>query len=289
MKPISLAVLPAAAGLALASLTSCAVLPRKAPPPQDCPAAREFITSVNYLRSRKELSLPEPEIRKVAGQVAEGCAGAANRFVQVTELLVRSGLGGRDAVAEGLRLARGTDPQAEVFRRVFRRAFLSEYLDLDLRASLAMANELSAGFAHGPVSVRRDFETLLDYCVDRKGFDLPRQRCGAFAARVAQAGADWKDGVAAEFIRTYEFLRSDRGPGLPTHQALAMAEELSASGPGAAENFTRGYRYALSKDGLDSPREAAVAFARQLTRKRVAPTAPTAGGTKPSVPATGSR
>jgi hypothetical protein len=288
MKMIHFAMPLATASLVLAGLTSCSsVTKRTASTASEkaCPSAREFITTVAYLRRRTELSLPEPEIRNLAGKVAEGCAGAANRFVQVTELLIRSGVGGPDAVKQGLLLARGSDEQAKVYRRVFQRAFLAENLDLDLATSLRMAAELSRRLAVEPDSVRRDFETLLDYCAGQKGFDLPRQQCGAFAARVAGTGALAKGEIAPEFIRSFEFLRSDRGPGLPLHQALALAEELSPAGPGAAENFASAYRYALSKDGLDSPREAAVSFARQLTRAPGAkPSAQGQGHKSPAAP-----
>src|SRR4051794_21970772 len=58
-----------------------------------CTTTREYITSLEYLRSRKESAMADTDAQKVARQVAKGCTGAAGRFIRISTLLQTTGLG----------------------------------------------------------------------------------------------------------------------------------------------------------------------------------------------------
>ncbi len=229
-----------------------------------CPASREYITALEFLRDNKDLKLPETEARKVADAIAKGCAGAAERFIRVSGLLTRAGFSGHEAAENGKRFAVGTAAEVDTFVSVFKRAFAEEYLDLDLEASLHMALALSKEFAGDQPQVRNDFERLLAFCSEDRKLGLPKPQCGAFASRLAAKGEPWNGGVALPFIRGYEYLTSTHGPSLITGDALKLGEALLAAGPGAFENFTQAYGYAVAEHGLALGRENAIKFAREL-------------------------
>lgn len=229
-----------------------------------CPASREYITALEYLRSNKDLRLPEPEARKFADAISKGCTGAAERFIRVSGLLTRAGFSGREAAETGKRFAVGTAAEVDTFVSVFKRAFAEEYLDLDLGDSLKMALALAKEFAGDQPQVRADFERLLEFCSEDKTLGLPKPKCGEFASRIAAKGEPWNGGVARPFIRGFEYFTSSKGPSLITGEALKLSELLLAAGPGAYENFTQAYAYATSESGLGLGRQDAIGFARDL-------------------------
>ncbi|MBS1961540.1 MAG: hypothetical protein JST04_04950 [Bdellovibrionales bacterium] len=233
-----------------------------------CPASREYITALEFLRSSSSLKLPEPEARKYADEIAKGCAGAAERFIRVSAMLSRAGLSGREAAETGKRFAIGTPAEVDTFVTVFKRAFAEEYLDLDLGDSLRMALSLAKEFAGDQPQVRADFEKLLAFCTEEKNLGLPKPQCGAFASRIAAKGETWNGGVAGPFIRGFEYLTSSHGPSLVSGEALKVSETLLAAGPGAFENFTQAYGYAVAEGGLHLGREDAIKFARGLALTR---------------------
>lgn len=267
--------------LLLIALTATAARAENRP----CPASREYITALEFLRSSQSLKLPEPEARKLAEEISKGCAGAAERFVRVSGLLGRAGLSGREATEIGKRFAIGTAAEVDTFVTVFKRAFAEEYLDLELGDALRMALSLAKEFAGDQPQVRADFEKLLAFCTEEKYLGLPKPQCGAFASRIAAKGEPWNGGVAGPFIRGFEYFTSSRGPSLASGEALKVSEALLAAGPGAFENFSQAYGYATTESGLGLGREDAIKFARQLalTRDRhESPAEAEAPGEKPA-------
>jgi hypothetical protein len=224
------------------------------------------VASLEFLRAEKTLGVAELEARKLARKVAAGCTGSGARFIRVAQLLERAGLSGRDALGTAVELSLRTDREAETFIAVFRKAFLEEYLNLDLRSAMKMARSLSTEFDGDVLAVRDDFERVLEFCVSEKTLGLPPAQCGTIAARIAREGSRFSGGIGDSFLRLVEFARSpEKGPGLATHQALALAEEIaSAGGRGSSESFVEAYRYAVSAGGLGASPADAIAFAREL-------------------------
>lgn len=262
-----------------------------AEPAPECPRAREFITTLEFLRQDVSLKVPETQARTVATAVSAGCGGAAQRFIRVAKLLNTSGFGGNDSLEEARALARATDAETDTFIIVFRQAFLGEYLDLDLRASLNLAKSLSTSFEGDTEVARSDFNRIIQLCLSAEGkggLNLPRPACAQFAADIARIGmrGAWKPastptptnekkkrpGVSEPFIRALNFLREDpTGPALTSAAALQLAREVVERGPEAEASFVTAYRYASSKKGLDLARAEAIAFARELSGGGPAP------------------
>ncbi|MGK5085522.1 hypothetical protein WDW37_19715 [Bdellovibrionota bacterium FG-1] len=260
--------------LLVASEVASAAPPVPSPVPS-CTSTREYITTLEYLRDRQEVAMPELDAQKTALEASKGCNGAARRFIRVSHLLSRAGLGPRDAVHKGLEFAKRTDQETETFTSVFRQAFAEDAMDLDLRASMKMAEELTGEFDGDTVAVLHDFEKLLDFCSDSGKLGLPKPQCGAFAAHLAKQGQKWNGGISVPYIQAFEFAVSEKGPGLPTSKAIEIANKLVTAGPDSADNFISAYRYAISKKGLDLANHAALAFALQMgLAKEDVPTPP---------------
>lgn len=237
------------------------------PAPRDvqCRSTREFVTTLEFLRAQKTLALPEPEARKTAESVAQGCTGAAGRFIRTFQLLSRAGLGSKETVQHALEMGRRSQDEVETFVLVFQQAFAEDGLDLDLRGALNLALSLTTEFEGDAVAVREDYKRLIQFCATEKNLDLPKPQCGRFAARIARLGQPFDGGIAKSFLRTFDYLRSSQGPGLTTGNALKLSEEIVATGPASPENFVEGYRYAVSKRGLEMSAGDALEFARRMT------------------------
>lgn len=243
-------------------------------PAPNCTSAKEFSTSLRYLRAQKDFELPEAEMRRIAKEVSEGCTGAALRFMRTAQLLSRSGVGSKSAVKSAMELSQKTDRETETFLAIFRRAFLAEHLDLDVRSSLSMARSLSIEFEGDILAVRDDFEKILDFCVSGKHLELSKGQCGELAARLARKGQDFSGGVALSFVSVFEFLtKHAKGPKLGVAPALQKAEAAATSGPAYAENFIQGYLFAISEEGLQLTEPQAMKHAQEMALRGATQTA----------------
>lgn len=233
-----------------------------------CSSAREFITVMNYLRENAAFGLKDQSAQEVALAVTAGCSGAAKRFIQVTDILVKAGLPSKEALENAMAVAKGEEDQAEAFLVVFKRAFLRDGLDMKIEDALLLARSLSVELRGDRVKAREDFEKLVDYCVDVKELALPKPKCGTIAAKIAAKGQNSTEGVAKPFIQTIEFLtESSDGPQLPLYQAFAIAEELAIVSPDALENYVSSYKWLTSKSGLSLDRKDAVGTAKKIAAK----------------------
>src|SRR4051812_28021482 len=82
-----------------------------APKELHCLTTREYVTTLEFLRDSKEFQLPEKDARALATRVSDGCTGAALRFIKVTRLLTKAGVGSKDAVTTAADFAHRTDAE----------------------------------------------------------------------------------------------------------------------------------------------------------------------------------
>lgn len=263
-----------ALSIILASASSCSekkIRPEPLPSSNQntpaCTSTREFVTTLEFLRSKKEFQYSDQDSRALAEKVSTGCSGAGARFVKTTDILTRAGLGSRDAASIGIQAALKSDAESEAFGVIFKRAFLAEYLDLDLFTSVQMAKALSLDLKDSAEESRKDFEALTDFCVSGKTLDLPRPLCATFAQRVTLIGNKYQGRIAKPFTDLFNFLKSDKGPQLATSEAIRVAEQVISAGPYASENFISAYRYAVSKSGLGLAEKEAIALSHSLANK----------------------
>ncbi|MBI4925491.1 MAG: hypothetical protein HY843_06155 [Bdellovibrio sp.] len=238
----------------------------------NCSSTKEFITVIQFFREKKNFSVIEQESKKIAHYVSKGCTGAAQRFISIFELLSQAGLGTKDAIQTALEFANKTYSETETFALVFTKAYLSEYLDLDLYSSIKLAKSLMYEFKGDAVGVREDFEKIIQFCINSKDLDLPKPQCGEWAAKTAKLGERFSGGIADGFIRTFVFAHAKTGAALSTFDALRLSELVLSHGPGSAENFIQAYKFGVSKNGLRLSGQEALHFAKEMAEYTSMPT-----------------
>jgi hypothetical protein len=231
----------------------------------DCKADREFITTYEYLKRKKELGIKPEDMRKVALAVTSGCTGAASSFIEATELLLKAGLDGKTAIEQARDLAvKGAD-FAQAFNAIFRGAFASELLDMDIGSSLRIARKLTTDFKGDPAVASEDYAALAKFCVEAKGLDLPKPECATMAAKIAGYSEESKLPVAKTFIRAFDYLTRNKDMNLNTRDAINLAESLVEVSPEAFATFKNTYEYASDTGGLGLTRADAISFAKSVS------------------------
>ncbi len=240
-----------------------------APVPADCSPAREFITVMNYLRSKDEWKIPEKVSRELARQTSVHCPGSAARLIRVTTLLTESGVGTKDSLYTALRFAGQSDEVADRFIVLFKKAYLRSELDLDVSTSHRLATSLTVDYGGSLPALEREFSALVQFCSSESELAQSKPRCARFATELLTASKDQPGGVAVRFKKLFDFLTSKSGPELASGPALVIAQEVIGAGSKAGESFVEGYRYAISKNGLSKSRGEAVVFSRDLVLEQL--------------------
>ncbi len=229
-----------------------------------CLTTREFITTLEFLRSYDPFSLKENEARDWALKASEGCTGAAKRFIRVAQIISKAGGERKISIDTALIFSKSTEAETEAFIQTLQTALAEDGLDMDLGNSLKIALSLSKEYAGDHEAVRKDFEKIAKFCSDTQKLGLTRHQCGVLAAAIARSGEVWKTGVAEAFIQNFDYLTSTKGPALIASDAVNLAEKMMGNGPQSPQNFQDAYQYATKKSGLGLDRKEAVAFALKM-------------------------
>lgn len=235
-----------------------------APEKKPCSRAQEYITTVEFLRARSEWAIPEPQIRKISRDVAMHCPGSAARFIRVGRLLTEAGLPPRQALELASHYADRKDEVAQRFVALFKKLYLEEQLDLDLKLATTLAHELGAGLDGSLPKVEGEFASLVGFCTAPEGLAQSRPNCARFSADTIRKARNEPAGLFKRWKKTYEFLVSDSGAHLASGPAATLASELVASGAMGPESFIQAYRYAMSEKGLKLERGEALQFSSRL-------------------------
>ncbi len=239
------------------------------PPASDlvCKSSREFITTLEYLRDKKEFALTEVQSREFALKVAGGCTDASKRFIETTELLVKAEMDSRKVFDYSLKMALASNEVSQTFQKVFKESFVQDLLDLDLMVALETAYQLSSDFSGNYADLSNDFNYLVRFCVDQKSLGLPIKECAQFATRIARIGSQIKAPVRESFRAGFDFLTRPEKANLPTVEALKTIERVLPYGAQGVENFKQAYDYATSEKGLAMPIKQGIEFAVGLSVK----------------------
>ena len=230
----------------------------------DCLTTREFITTLEFLRSDENFKMKDTEAQDISFAVSAGCTGSAKRFIRIAKTLSTAGANRKSATEVALPFAKLTDDQTDAFVSAFKLSIAEDSLDLDFQDSAKIALSISKDYSGDLKFARKDFEKIVELCTDTGRFAVARKDCGPFAARIARSGAKWEKGAAEPFLETLEFLISEKGPALSGFQALEWSEKVTTQGPSAKENFKQAYQYAISTGGLKLNRNEAVQFAVKM-------------------------
>ncbi|MBX3021137.1 MAG: hypothetical protein KF799_05615 [Bdellovibrionales bacterium] len=244
-----------------------------------CNSTDEYIKTLQFLRTTKEILIPEASARKVADKVARGCNGAAERFEKILLLMKSSGLSDPKSLETALRFSSYSPDVQKNFSEIFSRAFLAEFFDYDHSTAVALAFELSRDYEGEPAHVRDDFIYLAQLCKDGKEMDLPSTTCSEYAVKVAKLSALFPNGIRSPFQTLYKKLREDRDFGMDVKTALDFTYRILKHGPRAPDNFMDAYAYGMKESGLALGRNQALEFAVRMARNSYI------GKTPPVIPA----
>ena len=234
-----------------------------------CMAAREFITTMEFLRDQKDFALNEKQSIELADKVSTGCTGASKRFIQVTNLLVKAGFPSQQAILTGTKYAILGEDSAKAFLTIFKSSYLESLLDLNLEQSLAIATELSESTKGHTKHAEKEFTKLVGFCVSKKSLDMPLMDCASTASRVVKSGQEYDFEVGSDFIEVFKFLSDPDKSNLPTYEALIVAESVVKYGPEAKKRLIDAYEYGVSNKGLDKSIKEAIEFGKTMATRSV--------------------
>ncbi len=230
-----------------------------------CESAREFISTVEYLKNNKDFQISKKDLIKVGMKVSTGCSGASNRFFKIVKILTKSGLDTKSSIETGILFVSKTDVYTKTFINIFKKAFQEGDLNLDLYSSLKIAKNLSVEFDGDLEKVISDFNSLISLCNEKK-FGLTLRQCSVLANQVTKAGENYDQNISEPFSDLFTFLRDNKsGPQITTGSSLSLALEIIKFGPLASKNFKNSYKYAIGKSGLNYQAKDALNFAKEIS------------------------
>lgn len=237
--------------------------------PATCLSTREYTTTLEYLREHKEFLINENDSRSLANKVTQGCTGASKRFIQISNLLIKAGIPTNKALETGIKFAQSSDETTSAFLTIFKGAFIESLLDLNVSEALSVAMELSYSYQGNKKLAEKQFNQLVNFCVDKKSLDLPLVECAKIATRVVKNAPPFDYNIATDFIELFGYLTQQDQANQPSFEALKVAEYVTQYGPEAKGNFIQGYEFAVSKKGLDIPIKAAIDFGKSMAAASV--------------------
>ena len=235
---------------------------------KECLSSREYITTMEFMKSNPEFQLKPDKMRWYADKVSTGCSGASSKFIKVARLLMGVGLDSGSSLKAGLEFIEIDKNVVTTFIKVFEKTYEEKFLNLDAATAMENSLRLTAGFKGNPDNAAEDFEKGALYCKNSEGLGLGYKDCSNLAMKVAIAGENFKEEVGEVFIKLYEFISQDEnGPQLTVSESLKTASDLISNGPTTFKNFKTAFIYGMSKDGLDLPKKQALDLAIKLASR----------------------
>lgn len=228
-----------------------------------CDSTEAYTKTLKFLRETKDFHFNEEANRRISEQVSKGCTGSAERFSRVLVLLKTVGLSEKKSLEIALEFVFSSPDVQKNFIEVFSKSFLAEFFDYEFPKAMKLALELSKDYEGDPAILRADFISLVKYCKEKKGLDLPLSQCASYSVMVAKLSQYHEKGIADEFIKLYEQLRFRKDLTLDVKKAMEIAPRILQSGPKAKDNFFAAYEFAM-KD-LEYNRANAITFGLQLS------------------------
>ncbi|MEN9723131.1 MAG: hypothetical protein RJB38_1117 [Pseudomonadota bacterium] len=216
-------------------------------------------------------------MRQISLRVSQNCPGSAARFIRIGRLLTETGFAPREALETAIAYAAQSNDVTERFTALFKKLYLEDQLDLDMRTSATLAHQLSAKLEGSLPQVEKEFAELTAFCAEDSGLNQGKPVCAQMAARVIESARSQSKGVAKRWKKAFEFLRTHPGTQLATGEAATLASEIVATGEVGTESFIQAFKYASSQQGLKLERTKAIDFSRELVLGALPTTSSTEG------------
>jgi hypothetical protein len=229
-----------------------------------CRSTDEYIKTLKFLRTTKEIILPEHSARLIAEKVSKGCNGSSERFTRNLRLLKNVGLSDPKSLELSLLFSGYPAEWQDNFAVVFTKSYLSEFYDYDYTTAVKLAFELSRDYQGDANEVRDDFIALSKFCKESRSVELPVKICADIAVKLARLSELYPEGIRKPFTTLYTKLREDKDFSLDVKTALDVAYNVLKNGPTAPDNFLSAYAYSMKEDGLASDRKKSLHFALKM-------------------------
>jgi hypothetical protein len=235
-----------------------------------CLSSREYITTVKFLRDKKEYQLTQEQIKKTADLVSKGCSGSSQQFIKIMKLLTKMGIDSGSSLNTALNFVNKEKSFAKAFIEIFRQTYDPSYLDLDALSAMKISLQLSAQYKGDVEKSLTDFSSLVQYCLENKSMELPNARCAQLATKITMLGQEYEESISKPFIELMSFLQEDdNGPKFDKNTSLKISESVLKYGPLAEKNFRQAYIFAMSKEGLSYDLKMAIPFAKEMAKRSV--------------------
>jgi hypothetical protein len=228
--------------------------------PETCQSSREFIAVYQYLVKNINLAGSVSNAFEISQKVAEGCNGAALRFINTSNVLMKAELDNRTVIETALEMSQRTDSSSSAFFDIFQRSYLSQYLDLDIYQALKISKKLTTLFQGDVSYVAEDFIHIVDYCLSSKGLNLPKPNCAEIAARFSSYGEFHKKSLHQQFTDLSTFFTKMKKGVLSMDERIPAMDKILSVNEWGYENFKTGYEFAVSSEGLHLPARSAIQF-----------------------------
>ena len=224
---------------------------REKGPSKFCLSSKEFITTVIYLRSKKDFGLDEKSILKISDTVSRGCTNASDRFVKIMKVLTKIGIDTKSSLETAMEFSHKTDEHTQAFIEIFKYSYNPDKMDLDILASMKVALKLSLNFDGDVKIALKNYKKLVSFCLDHKNLGISSSQCAKLSQEIVSMGKGHQKLLASKFIRLVRFLqKSKKGPKLPLLKAISKAKVIIGMGESAEKNFIQAFKFASSKKGL---------------------------------------
>lgn len=229
-----------------------------------CSSTEDYIKTLEFLRKETVAYIPEKQARQVAHLVATGCTGASDKFIKAFVTLKRSGVSLQKTVDVALVLSKADPVTVTNFYEVFKKMYLTEFLNLDFKTTFEATLDLSLNYQGNLEFALQDFNKMSEFCLDSKSLGLSVSQCTQMALKIAKLSQYYRKGVYESFQEVYKTLREDKKFGLSVKEALISSEQILKNGPMAVPNFIKAFEYATNPKGLGLKGPEAVQFAMKM-------------------------
>lgn len=245
-----------------------------------CESFQVFKSTVDYLKTQKELPFTEPQILKAALDINKGCDGADKRFKKIFELLSRSGVSIKKCYELAVEFSHMNDQKTDNFTILFKGLFLDNKFDLDFMTAYKVSLQLSAALPKDWEKVQKDFSSFLDYCATSKSEELPIKICAEWTLSLLKHQSLYKDGLYPSFTLLNDYLLKRAGPQVPVKDRLNLITEVISYGPKAPSNFQKALEWLGSSKGAGLQPAKAHRLALEIAKNSLKPPEPTMAAEK---------
>lgn len=230
-----------------------------------CPSGREFVTTVQFLRTNSVLAVAGDDLIQVASRVSEGCESSAKRFISTIQSLQKTEITNAEKLQLAIELANREQDSVETFNHVFRWAYARDGFDLEIAAALKLAREIAVQFPGDQKQALEAFKATTEFCSKSDKISIPRPACAELSKEIALMTKDQKTSSAQVFIESYNYLREKVK--LPQIEAIELATTLLQKDHFAFENFKTVYEFSLSKNGFSATQPEAIQLGRKIAEQ----------------------